>query len=445
MVDITSVLSKAVSVSCTIGEAWDSVPVPDGYLFSLPFAVQNRAGAYRVDPTWDIAAYKLTSSKAYFVKTTGSDGADGLTWATALRSIDTAIAKADADTVNVEEGTYTRSYAWDAYILARSMSIIGWNTAHTGAGQVICTNAVTSSDTLTWTLSAGQTYTYQCTRSNAGKVLDISNVDASGDYQELTLQSSIATVEASAGSYWISGTTVYVHTYNNRTPDASIWVTLYGASLVRNARIAGDVHVYIENFTFIGGYAGLEFDNSGAGQTPELYLKNCYFKHTSGNGLEITGQSLVIAQDCLAARNDADGFNYHVMNSVIPNVIEIGCTGRNNGITGGDTFNGSSAHDGAYVFRVNGVYYANHGPNVIESTAAQTWNVACQAYSSVAATSIVKVDYYSAGGSGTMYNLACTCPASASAYNYYATSGNTVKNRACSGSLTGGAGMITSY
>jgi hypothetical protein len=414
---------------------WKNVTPPTGWGWALPFTVQRKGSKFRAKG-FDITAYKPAVLKTYYVSPTGNDTTgNGLAWATAYRSINKAITQADADLVYVETGTYTRSFSWDGNTLSRSMSIIGVG------GYAICALAQTAADGLTWSLTADQTNTYQCTRSSASKVLDVSVVAANGDYQELTLRSSIATVEANAGSYWINGTTVYAHTTDHRQPDANVWVTL----TTRNGKINGDVHVYAENIDFVGGYAGLEFDNTGAGQTGELYLKSCKFRHATGNGLESTGQSLVIAQDCLAARNGGDGFNYHYLNSVVPKIIEINNVGRDNG-SAGDDDNGSTSHDGASIVRIMGEYMRNKGPNVIDSASLESLNLGVKSYTSAASISGARADFDLGGGSGTMWCDTCNNDESTSEHGFRAGTGTTVKKHNCRATVADdGSGTVESY
>ena len=119
--------------------------------------------------------------------------------------------------------------------------------------------------------------------------------------------------------------------------------------------------------------------NTGAGQTPKLYAKDCKFLYgQSGVAgcLTVNGVAEVYLQGCEAAFGGQDGFNYHVLNSVVPKVVEIDCVGRSNGTANGDdNDNGSSIHENGDICRINGEYYGNLGPNVVDIDGAQsgTW------------------------------------------------------------------------
>lgn len=434
---------KTLSVSKWSGDdrdMWSGVLAPAGWGWTLPVNIQRNGSVFSLN-NFDITIYKPAIAKTYYVKPTGSDIADGLTWATALRSIDVGIAKADADQVLIEEGIYTRSYSWDSTTLARSMSIIGMNAAHTGPGMVICTNSVSSADTIVWALTPAQTFTYQCTRSSANRILDLSSVSGDGDYLEYTLQASIATVEANAGSYWINGTTVYVHTFDDRVPDASIWVTL----TTRNGKVNGNVKIYLENIDFVGGYAGFEFDNTGAGQAPELYLKNCKFRQAMGNGLEYTGVAFVIAEGCTARKNLADGFNGDVLNAVLSKAIFYNCYGRSNGAAGDDD-NGNTTHNGCSLVIVGGEYSNNKGPNIISSAALETWLLGVRSYSSAASVAGARIDFNTGGGSGVMWMDRCNNDGSTSENGIVANVGTTIHKRLCRMTVAdGGAGTVDTY
>src|SRR3990167_8072857 len=298
-----------VLLSTQIGkQSWSPVTNPSGWLWAHGLKIRRRGSLFQA-AGFDISSLMPAAAVTYYVKLGGSDVDTGLSWDHALGSIQVAVGKADVDRVYVQAGLYTRNFGWNDINLARSCSIIGVD------GQVISSTQVMS---LVWALTAGQTYTYETTRTSVQGVFDKAVLDANGDYTRYSNQSSIATVEATPGSWWQSGSLVYVHTINNRPVDADVYVSL----IQYNGDAIGNITIYIENITFEGGIAAFRMSDGGAGQTPKLYAKNCQFKYsTNGNGLTVLTASETILQSCVAAANLQDGFNYHAHNGIIPKAI----------------------------------------------------------------------------------------------------------------------------
>jgi len=165
-------------------------------------------------------------------------------------------------------------------------------------------------------------------------------------------------------------------------PDADLWPVLN----VANGFCSGNRTIYIENINFAAAPVPFQMRSSGVGDIPQLYAKNCTFQRSTGNGLQVVGASLVICQSCSAHGNALDGFNYHAGNGIIPTAIELDCQGINNGIgSEANTNNGSTMHDAGSIVRVNGLYHSNKGPNVADVGEAQSWNLGCEAHSTLAA------------------------------------------------------------
>ncbi len=407
---------------------WEAVGNPAGWGWAHGLTIQRKGRRFRAQG-FDITGLAPTG-KTYYVKKGGNDADSGADWDHALAKVLTAIQKPDVDRIYIGAGVYDRTDGTQGIALTRSCSIIG-------VGDVKLTGRQSG---LVWVKEGGLNFTYSTTRSSVGKVLDVAQVDANGDYLEYIQQADANAVDANAGSWYLDGANkLWVRCVDDRAPDGNIWVMLTS----RNGNFDGDIHVYCENLDFIGGYAGIEFDNTGAGQTGEFYAKNCKFRHAGGNGLEITGQSLVVLQGCLAAKNSSDGLNYKALNGVIPKVIEIDCVSRDNGATGDDD-NGTSMHDGGSIIRLNGQYYRNKGPNVADSAALESWNLGSLAHSSQASVAGARIDFNALGGSGVMWLDRCS--AHTSENSIAAGAGSTVHRRKANVTgVVGGAGVNDEY
>lgn len=344
------------------------ITVPDGMGYNPPFNVyRDVVNSFYTD--FDITKYQPTG-KTYYVSPTGSDSNDGLTLATAFASVNKAVSMPDVDVVLIRYGLYDRAKGTLSTSPTRNISIKAFGGPVT----------LSAHDNLTWTLTAGQTNTYQAARSGVGMVYDAKSPDANGDYVRYTQQTSIANVEANAGSWYSDGTNVYVHCSGNRVPDTNIRAFLATNSNV----ISGKVTVYLEGITFEGGNQALLIQNTSSTAIPTVYAKDCGFKYASlYNALSVLGGNTYLV-NCLAAQAFRDGFNYHFQNGVLCTSVEINCTGRNNGYdTTSSNNNGSTTHDGNTIVRVNGMYNNNNGPNVCDVNGSKSWLVSCEAHHAV--------------------------------------------------------------
>ena len=130
---------------------------------------------------------------------------------------------------------------------------------------------------------------------------------------------------------------------------------------------------YIENITVKHGNAttnqAYHATCTGSGQT--VCFVNCVFREGGGNGLSVTGID-AICIGCVSYGNRLDGFNYHAKDidgtTYIPNALEIDCIAYNNGSaqSDNDSCNGSTAHEGVQIVRINGEYHDCYGGVIAE-------------------------------------------------------------------------------
>ena len=199
------------------------------------------------------------------------------------------------------------------------------------------------------------------------------------DYVKLTAEDSVAHVVANAGTWILTGGVIYVHLTDGRAPDANVHVYRSMASAY-SAR--DSISIYLEGIEFQGGPNGAcYFRNASATGNLNVYAKNCKFKYSAATGGFATeGTTLSVCQDCESARNDNDGYNYHVRNTVVPDAIEINCIGRHSNPTGDSDNNGSSIHDGGRILRLNGKYHDTYGSQIVDVTHSLSWDLGIQAY-----------------------------------------------------------------
>lgn len=368
----TSDKSSAVAAINELVALFRSVEPPPLFSWSLPFTVIRNATSFAVygfdvsDKRPDLA---LASPKAYYVDVaTGADANPG-TSGSPLKSIYVACNKPDVDIIYVKPGTYHRSNGFSGMTSTRSFSVLPWG----GTGDIL----VTAANIYSYALDGTYTNTYVASSATHTivKVLDSLVLDAYGNYTELTLRANAAEVDANPGSYWrdTGANKLYIRTADSRAPSTTVWPMLQ----IPTGSFTGNRTVYLENITFVGSYSnGASMASTGTGQTPRFYAKNCKFLNSSNNGFQDVGCVESILQNCEAAKNTADGFNYTPNHGNLNKAIEIDCNGHDNGIDSNDQ--GSTVHAGSYVCRINGNYQRNTGDNIADVGAGTvSWNLAC--------------------------------------------------------------------
>jgi hypothetical protein len=368
--------SSGGSIAGMIDDNPPSSPNPDGMVnaptgfgwASSPLAGRIFKSGGLFTTTLDAASYKLTGGKAYYVDVANGLDTNAGTLAAPYKTVKKAHDQTDVQTIFVRAtGIYVRANQMNGFPLTKSINIIGYDG----------TPLISNSDALTWALTAGKTYTYQATRSNVGNLADIAGGLPGTRYVKKT---SIAEVEATPGSYFPDATIVYVRTIDGRAADANILALIAGGGPILTT---GDFTTYLENIDVVGGQSTIDVRCPDAGVGPVLAMKNVRAGYsTVTNVVNVLGAKLVVSQNCEAFHGTADGFNYHIYNGVIPKAIEINCRGYSNG-GGTSSDNGSSAHDGSSIIRVNGQYFGNVHSNVADVHAGtQSWNLGCAAYTS---------------------------------------------------------------
>src|SRR5688500_5964140 len=105
---------------------WRKVTPPSGWSWTLPFTIQKRGRKFRPDASFNIQTRAgITVAKPYYVKTDGSDAADGLSWSTAKKSLSTVLGLADVDRIHIAKGYYYRNISWSGVTPGRSVEVIG--------------------------------------------------------------------------------------------------------------------------------------------------------------------------------------------------------------------------------------------------------------------------------------------------------------------------------
>lgn len=311
----------------------------------------------------------IASNATYYISAAGSGGA-GTNWTTAFTNFQQAVDSitATSPTIYVADGVYPEFVHTNS---ARTINYIATNRA-------VITPKLAAGP---WTATNG--FFVAQSKGSPWHVVDVAATNSHGIAQ-MKNASSLSNCAAKAGTYWIAGSNVFVHTFDGRAPDASVIVNSEAWPAV-----LGWNSYYFENITFAGG-KGVCTDNNGVKQGPTTVslcrhgFSNCSFIQArqgdavvnGGNGLNYKGLWEVYLLDCMAAGNELDGFNYHLGGSTeSPRVVEVNCRGVNNGWMGFGSNQGSTTHDNCAGIRVGG-YYANNGKqDIADANNAYSCNI----------------------------------------------------------------------
>lgn len=146
-----------------------------------------------------------------------------------------------------------------------------------------------------------------------------------------------------------------------------------------NTPITFTGNLYCENIHFMRGNNAVITQQ--ASDKKATFNKCVFSKSDSNNGLSAKG-GITYVIDCVAYGNAFDGFNYHANDTVINHAIEIDCVSYGNGTKrlaedDGQSSNATTSHDGSYIVRVNGNYYACHG-GVVADKECYSANYGCK-------------------------------------------------------------------
>lgn len=351
---------------------------PTGFVWTPPIDIYHN-GDKLFYTDFDVATFApaIGTGKTYYVTTTGHYANDGLTIGTALDSVKTAINKGDAGLVLVSPGIYDLNRIWGNPVFGRNVQI-----KKNGEGRVIISYHLND----VWTLASGYTKTYTTKRANVRHVFDAKYPDYLGDYKKYVLKSTVAEVEATAGSYAQIGTALYIHSIDDRKPDVDTRPYLSGGQ--ETAQIQQSVSVYVEGIEFEGSFRPFYAQNSSANPTGlKIYMKDCKFKYSNnGSGMTVVGAEECFLQNCETSRHYFDGFSYTGAYGVEPKGIEVDCIGRNIGgidAGGGTSCNGSTSHKASHIVRFRGSYFENYGANIADvNDGTESWNIACSCHES---------------------------------------------------------------
>jgi len=207
-------------------------------------------------------------------------------------------------------------------------------------------------------------------------VLDTTAAGRSGEYCQdgvtpvpipLSKQTSIANCQANAGSWYLTGSNLYVRTHDGRAPDSSVLVLLIENILAPTNL----VNIWID------GVEG--WGDSFARHNPSADNTNFFawrysssrFCSSTSNLLNVNNIAYCYSWNCVLSDQinstaGYDGFNYHsdaVGLTTRTKALEYNCTAIRVGANdGGKNDNASTVHDNCSLITLNANYSNSWGP-----------------------------------------------------------------------------------
>ena len=378
--------------------------LPSDFDMQSPIKIYTDGNNFMTD--FDASDHKNVGGNTWYVAPTTAAGNTGTTRNSPLPFQAAYNSASSGDTIILLEGTYSRS-SGGGYVFSnpikKSLNIIA-----EGNGALFLDGNIVS-----FSKTNGYTNVYNGSRSLTSRVIDIS---IKGKYIPYVLVDSISAVDALAGSYYVDGSTVYVHSLDHGNPSSRVVCCINYEKALDISNADQNLKVYVENITLVGKYTGILIDKESASNTLNVCFNNvstilCGNENGGANAFRVYGGN-VIFNKCKSLSSYRDGFNYNGVNTASTpcdcNCVEIDCIGAGSGHEASqENMNGSTCHIGAKVIRVNGKYYDCLGPSVADvQQDTQSVNLGCLAYSPYC-TSANSINFASSDGGSEMWLDGC--------------------------------------
>lgn len=330
--------------------AWSLINDANLHLFS---------DGYKYGYICDLAKLKNTGSGSYYVSTQTE-------FTTALNNA------SSGDTIYLQDGTYLIPTA-----ITKSLNLIG-------LGPKVQIVPVTL--TPNWISTA------------MGGVYKLENVaDIPIEAYQIAMDAPIKLTQVASTSdlaaegtwrYVSTDQTLFVHLYGSSVPDQDVFVGRNRSASIPISNSSNTrIKIYLENLFVWGDNSAINANSNGANNI-DVVAKDCKFWHSNLYNVVQLAAANGFFQNCDASYGYRDGFNYHSYTGANSpsNGIELDCIAHDNGEDATAeqySNNGSTAHDGGLVIRVNGAYYRNYGGNVAETNEGTiSYNYGCTVFDS---------------------------------------------------------------
>lgn len=340
------------------------------------------------------SSFKPSGPSVYVAKT-GSDTTGDGSLANPYASLAKAYAMG-ASLIYLRAGLYTKTDGFSAGSQQsnRSLGIISYD----GPGKAIVARPHTG---LSWVQQASpNTSVYAATLTNASttvtSVVDLNN-RRSDEYlkDDVTLlpydfikTTSIANCQATPGSYYATTTTLYVRTFDGRSPDSNVLCLSTDSFMWHYSDTNDSKTIYFEGLE-IWGTGGVRGQHSVANTAKFVCVDTaCRFSGSTLPLFRLQGTAYGYYFNCETTDHKAaDGFSYASAASGWPLVrgLEVNCKSRRCG-SSGNNMNAFTAHNNSAVIRLNNQGSNTWGPIYADTLGSYSVNLGCYGTTSTSST-----------------------------------------------------------
>ncbi|RRT94185.1 hypothetical protein [Empedobacter falsenii] len=321
--------------------------------------------------------YIDTLTNYYVDSVNGNNSNNGLTSATALKTIQYAVMTKGARVLRLLRGNqfYGRSNTFDITTdIATNEPLI-----MIGEEDGVFLAQSDKGNAYTWTSVDN---VWSAPRSSVINVFDFNQVTHEGNPKHLIRCGSLAECKSTVNSFFADASLVYINTLDGNAPTSKFELVL---NMLQQYVPSENVpFVYFENITFANSAGGnvLIKNNATTQFNTKVYLYKCKgLGNHSTNNFTINNIKECWLQDCEAYDAKNDGFNYHtsnLSNGYTPmNVVEINCKGSRFGqnYPNETSSNASTVHEGISIIRMNCNYSFGRGGVVADVNGAKSLNL----------------------------------------------------------------------
>lgn len=414
-----------------------SVEIPSGLGWSPTWKIIAPGGKHLVNParsgyapTVATASLRTAPVTTIYVSTTGNNANSGLTPELAKRNFAPGTGAyssiSGATRIVVEAGDYYNDQGWRGLAMTTETTYLEI-VASGGRVRMLSQEAA-----LTYASAGSGAYSATLATAPFG-VYDEAQLDAYGSGTWLTQQANLAAVQASGGWYHDGVTTLYVKTFDARSPDRWVCAAQTGKSGFVASSAA--LTTYHSGVDWIGFTTGIYILNNG-----RTIIEDCRALGSQTNGFRIDTctDAYLFRAEAHAAYN-GNGFLYSG-----GNILEVDCAGLSNGWAAADTSNASTAR-GATAIRCGGVYVNSKGPNIGEGVSSKSLTLGARIAKSRAAAGSQRTNVSSDGATGKVYLADCLLGADGTQdlYTFNAGAIMYIRNTGYSGAA--GTGTVTTW
>lgn len=414
-----AVVEQQISSISVSGDMLGNLAALPTWVRAFPITVSQQSisqASISYDST-DPALIDTGRLEIYVNPITGNDANAG-TEAAPFRTMTAALAatsNARSNVINLPEGAIFYN---DASMLGATWFNKPQHLSIRGNGAILTSAYAPGS--LVWTSQGDGVYSAPIA-SGAQRVFDRALLDYRGMPIECIRVGSEALVRSTPASHWVNGSSVWVHTFDGRSPDDGVLVNQPHVGNTFTQR--GGKNVRIENLNaYLGASSGSVAFINGQQGAHDAYAQviNCRFAGAAEMGLALNRLRFSAVDTVTSAYVERDGLNYHALWSDPANrrsarALEINSHAYSCGMTAGiGNSNATSAHDGMHIVRLNPVGFDTNGPTLADVNGCRSLVISGQmGRSTLAASNAQAASYYSDNsesppdGPGEMLLIGC--------------------------------------